>query len=398
MVLRKFCAPDSGTRVRVGQARVEELAARDRLSAVIAIAAPEEFVPFERAAVEQSLVRRFADQVTNGPGRFAVKAGASHLTYAELDRYANRVAHAILARGRRPEPVAVIVHQGLSVIPAILGVLKTGRIYVPLVTALGGERLGYMLHDSGAATALVSRATAPCVRTVAGPGVELIDIDELDADRDSDAPGLEVVADAPAYIYYTTGSTGQPKGVVDSHRNVLHNVMRYTNGLRIARSDRLTLLQSPSFSGAVSSMFGALLNGATSMPFDVRGASAAALADYVDREGVTIYHSVPAIFRSFLRGERIFSTVRVIRLEGDQAARVDVELFRRPFAPGCVLSNGLGTTETGLVRRFLLGRDTPLAGEVVPIGHAVDDMDVAVLDDAGRPVEAGEAGEIAVRS
>jgi amino acid adenylation domain-containing protein len=365
---------------------------------VVAIVAPEEFVPFERAAVEQSLVRRFADQVTNGPERVAVKTGVSHLTYAELDRYANRIAHAILARGRRPEPVAVVVDQGLSVVPAILGVLKAGRIYVPLETALGGERLGYMLRDSGAPTALVSRTTAPCVRAVAGPGVELIDIDALGADLDSDAPSLEVTADAPAYIYYTTGSTGQPKGVVDSHRNVLHNVMRYTNALRIARSDRLTLLQSPSFSGAVSSLFCALLNGAASLPFDVRGASGSALADYVDREGVTIYHSVPAIFRSFLRGERMFPTVRVIRLEGDQAARVDVELFRRHFAPGCVLSNGLGTTETGLVRRFLLGHDTPLAGEVVPIGHAVDDMDVVVLDDAGRPAEASEVGEIAVRS
>src|SRR6185369_3727761 len=305
---------------------------------VVAIVAPEEFVPFERAAVEQSLVRRFADQVTNGPERVAVKTGVSHLTYAELDRYANRIAHAILARGRRPEPVAVVVDQGLSVVPAILGVLKAGRIYVPLETALGGERLGYMLRDSGAPTALVSRTTAPCVRAVAGPGVELIDIDALGADLDSDAPSLEVTADAPAYIYYTTGSTGQPKGVVDSHRNVLHNVMRYTNALRIARSDRLTLLQSPSFSGAVSSLFCALLNGAASLPFDVRGASGSALADYVDREGVTIYHSVPAIFRSFLRGERMFPTVRVIRLEGDQAARVDVELFRRHFAPGCVLS------------------------------------------------------------
>jgi len=365
---------------------------------VVAIVAPEEFVPFERTAVEQSLVRRFADQVTNGPQRFAVKVGASHLTYAELDRFTNRIAHAILGGGRRPEPIAVVVDQGLSVIPAILGVLKAGRIYVPLETALGGERLGYMLHDSGATIALVSRATEPCVRAVAGPGVALIDIDDLGADLDSEAPSLQVAADALAYIYYTTGSTGQPKGVVDSHRNVLHNVMRYTNALRIAPSDRLTLLQSPSFSGAVSSMFCALLNGATSLPFDVSGASAGALADYVDTEGVTIYHSVPAIFRSFLRGERMFPTVRVIRLEGDQAARVDVELFRRHFAPGCVLSNGLGTTETGLVRRFLLGRDMPFSGEGVPVGHAVDDMVVGVLDDTGRPDEAGEVGEIAVRS
>jgi len=365
---------------------------------VITTVAAEGFVPFERAAIEQSLVQRFAEQVIEAPGRIAVKAGAASLTYTELDRQADRVAHAILSRGRRTEPVAVVLDQGLSVIPAILGVLKAGRIYVPLETALGAEQLGFMLRDAGVATAIVSQATRAFVRTVAGHELELVDVDELAPERDAEAAGIKVSADAPAYIYYTTGSTGRPKGVVDSHRNVLHNVMRYTNALGIGRNDRLTLLQSPSFSGAVSSMFCAVLNGATSLPFDVRLASGSELADYVDREGVTVYHSVPAIFRSFLRGDRVFPRVRVIRLEGDQAARVDVELFRRHFAPGCVLSNGLGTTETGLVRRFALGRETPLPGEFVPIGHAVDDMDVVLLDDVGRPVETDGVGEIAVRS
>jgi amino acid adenylation domain-containing protein len=364
---------------------------------VVTIAAPQGFVPFERLAIEQSLARRFAEQVSKGPERVAVKVGSSSLTYAALDRQANRVAHAILARGLGPSPVAVVVAQD-SVIPAILGVLKAGRIYVPLEAALGGERLGYMLRDSGATAALVSGSAMSSVRTIAGPDVDLIDIDDLAPGLSSETPSVEVDADAPAYIYYTTGSTGQPKGVVDSHRNVLHNVMRYTNTLCIGRNDRLTLLQSPSFSGAVSSMFCALLNGATSLPFDVRHASGSALADYVDHEGVTIYHSVPAIFRSFLRGDRVFPRVRVVRLEGDQSGRIDVALFRRHFSSSCVLSNGLGTTETGLARRFLLGRDTPLAGDIVPVGDAVDDMDVTVLDDAGAPVEAGQVGEIAVRS
>lgn len=365
---------------------------------MVTIAAPEGFAPFARVAIEQSITQRFAEQVIKGAERLAVKVGSSCLTYAELDQQSNRVAHAILARGLRPEPVAVVVDQGLSVIPAILGVLKAGRIYVALETPLGAERLGYMLRNSCATTALVSGSTESFVRTSAGADVDLIAIDDLAPGLSAEAPSVEVAADASAYIYYTTGSTGRPKGVVDSHRNVLHNVMRYTNALCIGRSDRLTLLQSPSFSGAVSSMFCALLNGGTSLPFDVRHASGSELADYVDHEGVTIYHSVPAIFRSFLRGDRVFPKVRVIRLEGDQSARVDVELFRRHFSAGCVLSNGLGTTETGLVRRFLLGRATPLAGEVVPIGHPVEDMDVAVLDGAGEQVEAGEVGEIAVRS
>ncbi len=105
-------------RAEAGQPRAGELAARDRLSAVVTVAAPAGFVLFERVAIEQSLARRFAEQVSKGPERVAVKVGPSHLTYAALDRQANRVAHAILARGLRPSPVAVVVAQGLSVIPS----------------------------------------------------------------------------------------------------------------------------------------------------------------------------------------------------------------------------------------------------------------------------------------
>ena len=365
---------------------------------MVKVSPGEGFVPFERSAIEQSIPCRFAGQVAAGPDRLAVKVGSASLTYAELDRRGDQVARAILAAATRPGPVALVLDQGLSLIPGILGVLKAGRIYVPLEAGLGRERLRHLLRDSGATSVLVSPSAMPLVRDVATADLVLLDVDALPTGLSGPAPVFEIDAAAPAYIYYTTGSTGEPKGVVDSHRNVLHNVMRYTNGLGIGPGDRLTLLQSPSFSGAVSSMFGALLNGATSLPFDVRAASGGALADYVEHEGVTIYHSVPTIFRSFLRGDRTFPRVRVVRLEGDRSARLDVELFRRHFAPGCVLANGLGATETGLVCRFLLDRETRLDGEIVPIGHPVEDVEVAVVDDDGKPVGSGEVGEISVRS
>ena len=362
------------------------------------IPSADDFVPFERSELAQSIPRRFARQVAAGPERIAAKVGPQAITYAALDRWASQVAHALRADNGRSGPVALVVDQGLSLLPAILGVLRAGRIYVPLEAALGRERLAYLLRDAGAGTAVVSAAAMPLVRELGGAELHLIDLDAVPPDGPAEAPDVEIAPDTPAYIYYTTGSTGAPKGVVDSHRNVLHNVMRYTNGLAIGPRDRLTLLQSPSFSGAVSSMFCALLNGARSLPFDVRAAGPGDLADYVEREGVTIYHSVPTLFRSFLRGERTFPSVRVVRLEGDRAARLDADLFRRHFAPGCLLANGLGATETGIVRRFLLARNTPLEGEILPIGYPVDDMEVSVLDEDGRPVPTGVVGEIAVRS
>jgi len=360
---------------------------------------PAGFEAFERSAIESSIAQRFRQRVSREPGRLALKFGPVCLSYGQLDAQANRFAQAILVtRGSHPEPVAVVIEQGPALIAAILGVLKAGKFYVPLEAGHPRERLEYMLVDSGAKLALASASALPLLQGLARSDVNIVVAEHLPDRATAADPGIEVAASAHAYIYYTTGSTGQPKGVVDSHRNVLHNVMRYTNGLHITRDDRLTLLQSASFSGAVSSMFAALLNGAALFPFDVRNSTAQQLADYVDHERITIYHSVPSIFRSFLRGERRFPSVRVIRLEGDQAAALDIELFRRHFGAHSVLANGLGATETGIVRRFLVGQDDRLADGIVPIGYPVEDMDVFVVNDSGEPAAIGATGEIAVRS
>jgi amino acid adenylation domain-containing protein len=360
---------------------------------------PHGFRPFARSELAQSIADRFERQVDMGPDRLAVRCGEATATYAELNAWANRIAHATLvAAADRALPVAIVLGQGIALIAAVLGALKAGTPYVPLEPTWQRKRLAAALADCGAGIAIAEAASLPLLCDLAGRELRGIDPLRIDPSMRSTNPACSISPDAPAYIYYTTGTTGAAKGVVDTHRNVLHNVMRYTNALRIAADDRLTLLQSPGFSGAVSSMFAALLNGAASFPFDVRASSSAELADYLRRERITIYHSVPTIFRSFLRGDLEFPSVRIVRLEGDRATSLDVQLFRRHFGPHCVLAHGLGTTETGLACQHLIGRDDPPATGVVPVGVAVEDMEVLVVDEAGRSVPAGDTGEIAICS
>ena len=232
-----------------------------------------------------------------------------------------------------------------------------------------------------------------------GPGHPL-DPDRVRRRAAAGAPaaGSRWSPDAAACIYYTSGSTGEPKGVLDTHRNVLHNVMRYTNSLGIGADDRLTLLQGPAFSGAVSSLFGALLNGAAVFPFDVPREGADRIAPWLARHGLTMYHSVPALFRRVATAGQALSALRVVRLEGDLAVPQDVELFQTRCEPGTVLVNGLGATECGLVRQYVVDHETSLTGGTVPIGYPVEDMEVLLLDPEGQPAAAGEVGEIVVRS
>jgi len=357
------------------------------------------FVPFDRAVLEESIARRFERQADAHPGRLAVKMGDEAWTYETLERAANQVARALASLPEPRTPVVILlIEQGPALVASILGVLKAGGIYIPLETSHAPGLVATILHESRAGVILADGPGA-ALAAEAAARVPLVRVDEALAGRgSSERPGIAVAADAPAYIYYTSGSTGRPKGVMDSHQNVLHNILRYTNSLGIDRDDRLTLLQSPSFSGAVSSLFGALLNGAAVFPYDLRRQGAAGLGSWVVGERITIYHSVPALFRLAAAGADTFPDLRLIRLEGDQMSRRDWVVFRERFPEGCVLVNGLGATECGLVRQFFIHHGMPIPDGVVPIGYPVEDMNVEVVDETGRPVAVGQVGEIAVRS
>ena len=365
---------------------------------------PPGFIAFRREEIEDSIPGRFLRQARRQPDALAVRFGDQSATYAELAEFSGRVATALLggpgmarplqAGAGQSEPVVVLAGQGVSLIAAILGVLRAGKFYVPIDPTWPVARVRSILAALGARLLVTDEANAALAATL-DPALTVLNCDRLEAPAGDSFPLVD--PGSTAYVYFTSGSTGEPKGVVDSHRNVLHNVMRYTNGLGISASDRMTLLQSSSFSGAVSSMFGALLNGASLFPWDAAHSTPTALADWITREQITIYHSVPTLFRSFVAG-RHFPSVRVIRLEGDRASHRDVELFRAHFSETCLLVNGLGATETGLIRRFVIGRDTDVPEGIIPIGFPVEDMEVVLLDEGGASVPSGAIGEIAVQS
>ncbi|MGH2405192.1 MAG: amino acid adenylation domain-containing protein, partial [bacterium] len=321
------------------------------------------------------------------------------MTYAALNRSSNRIARSILARrGKREETVALMLEQGSALVAAILGVLKAGKMYVPMDPSYPRARLAALLVDTEASLIITDPTNDSLARALAGDGQTVLNVEDVDGSLSTGNPDISVSPDALAYIFYTSGSTGRPKGVADNHRNVLHNIMRYTNSLHICPEDRLTLLQSCSFSGSVSSLFGALLNGAASLPFDLNKEGSGRLSTWLAQEGITIYHSVPTIFRSFLTSELTFPKVRIIRLEGDRASRVDVELYKRRFSAECLLVIGLGATETGLTRQYFISKDTEVRDGILPIGFPVEGMHALLLDDEGNEVALGAVGEIAIRS
>ncbi len=358
-----------------------------------------DFREFSREEIEQSLASRFESQAALFPGRLAVRTRAHGWSYAELDSAANRIANAILrARGPVEEPVALLLAPGAPAIAAILGSLKAGKLYVPLDSSHPRARLADVVAEAGAAVVLADAPHRELARELAGPHGEPLDVEGALASGADARPDLPLSPDRGAYIFYTSGSTSRPKGVVDTHRNVLHNIRRYTNTLAIGPEDRLSLVQSCAFSGTVSSIFGALSNGAALFPFDLRSEGFSRMAGWFAAERLTIFHSVPSIFRGFVDSGPRFPDLRLVRLEGDRATRRDAELYRRHLTPACVLVNGLGATETGLARQYFLDHSTRLEDALLPVGYPVEDVRIRIFDPEGRPVEDGRAGHIGVQS
>jgi amino acid adenylation domain-containing protein len=360
------------------------------------------FVPFAKGEIEQSIPERFAQQVKTHSQRIAVKSERYAVTYGALNRWANRVAHTLIgACGIGSEPIAMLLQRDAPHVAAILGVLKAGKFYVPLASSYPLARNQLILDDSQARWIVTDNANLKAAWELAGDTASIVNIDALDDVSDESDPRLDIAPDAYTYILYTSGSTGRPKGIVDTHRNVLHNIMNFTNDHYINSNDRILGLSSFAFSGSLKEIYGTVLNGGTLYPLDIEQVGLHGLAHWLMAEEISIFSSVSTAFRHFassLTGSEQFPKLRVIRIGSEEVTWKDVEHFTACFAPGCVLVNGYGATETGTIRTYAIDQETLTVGSAVPIGYPVEEMEVRLLDDAGKRVGVNEIGQIAVCS
>jgi amino acid adenylation domain-containing protein len=353
---------------------------------------------FPRDAIGRSLFERFQKVAREFPARDAVRARTGVTSYAELESLALSVAGDLVGRvAGTPGPVALFLGTGTPLFAAMLGALAAGRFYVPLDPGLPDSRLEAILRDLDAAAVVTDAASAERAARLFPASVSVLRA-ETGVSAGAPPPRLPaVLPDDLAYVLFTSGSTGKPKGVMQSHRNVLHNVWKLAAGLEIVPQDRITLLSSPSFGASVSDIFGALMTGAAVCPHNLSGDGLRLLPEFLEREAITVYHSVPSVFRSFastLDGREDLSRVRVIKLGGEAVLASDFDLYRNRFAQTCVFHVGLGATEMNVIRQWFARRDTPWPG-AAPLGYAVDDTEVVLLDESGAPSHEGEIAVIA---
>jgi amino acid adenylation domain-containing protein len=351
--------------------------------------------------LDRPVFSAFAEVAAGHAGKTAVRDAAGAVSYGELlERVTSLAAH-LAQRGDRGDPVGIALPMGADIPAAMLACLAVGRPYVPLDLRHPAERKNAILRHAGCRTILVSGAAPGEAGPIGAGGAELIDVRRAPAVPTGWKPAA--VPEDLAYVLYTSGSTGTPKGVCQDQRGLLHDVRQYTDSVHLSATDVCSLFYSPSVNGAIRDIYGALLNGAELCMTDLLAEGYAEALGRTGAAGMTVFHAMPPVLRSLLRGGGVagaMSRVRLAYVAGDRFFGSDLKLLRRVMPAGAFLYTGIGSTECAtLYRQWFVPGDWEVGdGEVLPVGYAVPDRTVELRDEAGGVVGPGERGEIHVRS
>jgi len=357
---------------------------------------------FHKSEIEGSLPQRFEHVVSHFPQQPAIITSSKSLSYDELNQAANRLARSLLARyGESPEPVAILLPDVMQQLIALLGILKAGKFFVVLDPRSPAAHLHQILDDLEGRILIADGSNNTKAFDQANYPYTILDFNSIDASLPSDNLGLNSSPTDIAAIFYTSGSTGKPKGVIRDHRFLLNRAYIEFNTHHPGISDHMTLMTTLSFSASITDVNMASLSGSTLYPYDLQREGVAHLAQWINQQTITLFRPPISLFRQFLdtlSGEEFFPSVRLVILTGDVLYKRDLDRCRSYFPSNCLFLHRYAGSETGLVARFIIEQDTKITSPIVPVGQPMEDKQVLILDDDGKPLAQGETGEIAVRS
>jgi amino acid adenylation domain-containing protein/non-ribosomal peptide synthase protein (TIGR01720 family) len=342
---------------------------------------------------DKTIHQLFEEQVEQRPEAIALVYEDRRLSYEELNRQANRLAHYLIKQGVRPDTyVGICLERSLEMVISILGILKAGGCYLPLDPTYPEQRLHYILENSAVERVL----THGGLRAVLGIlGKRGICLDGLDlSDQPSVNPGIRLEPRHAAYAIYTSGSTGQPKGVVNHHGGLMNRLAWMQRQLQMSPADKVLQKTPFTFDVSVWEFLWPLREGAQLVLARPEGhKDPEYLADVIERCGISILHFVPSMLEAFLSAQVLspVNSLKHVVCSGEELPRELVRKFKA-WSGSIGLYNLYGPTEASIDVSCFVCEGLP--EQRVPIGRPIDNTQLFVLDGHMTPVPVGVPGEL----
>ncbi|MGY8527694.1 amino acid adenylation domain-containing protein, partial [Paracidovorax citrulli] len=344
--------------------------------------------------------RQFEAHAVSAPDELAVFAAGQAISYGELNRRANRLAHQLIARGIGPDkPVGVFAERSVELVVALLAILKAGGAYVPFDPDYPAERLAFMVEDSGVPLLLAQRVDAlpPLPARVA-----VIDLADAAPSPGDDINPVPVLSDYHlAYVIYTSGSTGRPKGVGITHGALCHYLRGVLSALSLPPRSRMAMVSTPAADLGHTVLFGALASGASLYLPDRRCVfDAAAFGRFMAEHRVDVLKIVPSHLQALLDGAEAAGASAAAVLPahtlvlGGEATGAALRARIHADRPQCRLVNHYGPTETTVGAVVHVAGTVPQPGAGLPLGTPLANTVAYVLDASLAPLPDGVAGEL----
>lgn len=343
---------------------------------------------------ERSVLHYFEQHAANQPDHPAVQAGHRQTSYAELNKQANQIAHALLKLHLPGErAVALLFDADYDAIPAALGVWMAGMFYCQLRPGEPPARLAFTLADSQSVCLIATTSLRQQAEQLAFPAVPILYLDHLPPDLSEENPQGVLTGDRIALLSYTSGSTGSPKAVIQTHHHRLFDTAVANEFFHSGPDDR--------WAGFTLGLefYATLAAGASLILFDLGKESMRALKTLLQSARITLVRIKPSVFRhllaEFAEGET-FPHLRLICLTGEPVYPSDVALFQRLFDPQTILSINLGCQEVLIYCNYFVDHRTRLTGGHLSSGYPAPGVAVEIRDEQGRLCPVEQPGEIVV--
>jgi non-ribosomal peptide synthetase-like protein len=344
----------------------------------------------DEAASDPKLLHQFFElQATVRPAHAAVECASEILTYKQLGRLSNRIAHWLRDRGVGPGAmVGICMEKSCRLYAAILGVLKAGGAYVPIDPKFPIDRIRSIVEDAWIQIVITSGSELDELAAATSITLLTLDAGATQVSRQSRHPlragEIGLKPDDPCYVIYTSGSTGKPKGVIIEHRNAVNFVRALKTTYKLGPNDRVYQGFSVAFDASVEEIWAAFARGGTLViPPDVVARSPFDAREFISTQGITFFSTVPT-FLAMMDGD--LPSVRLLVVGGEECPG---ELVSR-WAPGRRMLNTYGPTETTVVATAA----ECVAGEAVTIGKPLPGYVTRVLGENLEQVPDGETGEL----